>query len=69
MRSTAAQWPASRRAIGWKRAFAAWAAWQPVTATVFEFVLFGVKQAWACLFGGLMLAVLLVMRWSYPQDA
>ena len=31
------------------------------TGYVFEFVSFGVKQAWACLFGGLMLAILLLI--------
>ena len=30
----------------------------PVTGFAFEFVSFGVKQAWCCLFGGLMLALL-----------
>ena len=35
----------------------------------YEFVLFGVKQAWACLFGGSMLAVLLLTFWFYPDEA
>lgn len=35
----------------------------------FEFVTFGIKQAWACLFGGLMLAILLLTHWGYPADA
>jgi len=39
------------------------------TGYVFEFVSFGVKQAWACLFGGLMLAILLLTYWLYPEDA
>jgi uncharacterized membrane protein YoaT (DUF817 family) len=29
----------------------------PVTGALFEFIAFGIKQAWACLFGGLMLAL------------
>ena len=41
----------------------------PVTQFVFEFVSFGVKQAWACLFGGLMLALLLATYLFYPDDA
>lgn len=36
---------------------------------VYEFVRFGVKQAWACLFGGLMCALLLATFWWYPQGA
>jgi len=36
---------------------------------VYEFLLFGIKQAWACLFGGLMLALLLGTHWFYPEDA
>ncbi len=41
----------------------------PVTLFAFEFVSFGVKQAWACLFGGLMLGLLLVTYLVYPVDA
>lgn len=35
----------------------------------YEFLLFGFKQAWACLFGGLMLALLLGTHFLYPADA
>ncbi|MEE9273135.1 MAG: DUF817 domain-containing protein [Robiginitomaculum sp.] len=35
----------------------------------FEFVIFGVMQAWACLFGGLMLALLVGTYFFYPQGA
>ena len=41
----------------------------PVSQAVFEFVAFGIKQAWACLFGGAMLALLLVTFLYYPADA
>ena len=37
--------------------------------TLFEFITFGVKQGWACLFGGLMLAILLITFFFYPEDA
>ncbi len=40
-----------------------WHAW------AYEFFLFGFKQAWACLFGGLMLALLLGTHLFYPDDA
>jgi len=36
---------------------------------LYEFFRFGVKQAWACLFGGLMCALLLGTHWWYPQHA
>ncbi len=34
-----------------------------------EFVVFGLKQGWACLFGGLMLALLLATALFWPADA
>lgn len=40
-----------------------WRSW------VYEFLLFGFKQAWACLYGGLLLGLLLVTHWFYPADA
>jgi len=40
-----------------------WPSW------TYEFALFGFKQAWACLFGGLMLALLLATYLFYPADA
>lgn len=39
----------------------------PLTRALFEFICFGVKQAWACLFGGLMLALLLGTFLFYPD--
>ncbi len=41
----------------------------PVSQGVFEFVSFGIKQAWACLFGGVMLALLLLTHLFYPEGA
>ncbi|CAN5321999.1 DUF817 domain-containing protein [soil metagenome] len=38
-------------------------------AWLVEFVVFGAKQAWACLFGAAMLAVILATRLWYPDDA
>ncbi|MDX3899852.1 MAG: DUF817 domain-containing protein [Sphingobium sp.] len=38
-------------------------------AWAYEFLLFGFKQGWACLFGGLMLALLLGTHLFYPADA
>ncbi len=36
---------------------------------VYEFLLFGFKQGWACLFGGLLLALLLGTYLFYPDSA
>ncbi|MDP1598671.1 DUF817 family protein, partial [Phenylobacterium sp.] len=35
----------------------------------YEFLLFGLKQAWACLFGGAMLALLLGTHLWWPDNA
>jgi uncharacterized membrane protein YoaT (DUF817 family) len=40
--------------------------WQ---GALYEFALFGFKQGWACLFGALMLALLLATHLFYPADA
>lgn len=41
----------------------------PLGAAAFEFLAFGVKQAWACLFGGALLALLIATHLFYPDDA
>jgi uncharacterized membrane protein YoaT (DUF817 family) len=38
-------------------------------AWAFEFLMFGLKQGWACLFGGLMLALLFGTHLVWPADA
>lgn len=38
-------------------------------ADLVEFIVFGLKQAWACIFGAALLAVLFVTRLWYPADA
>ena len=68
--SAAAQWAPLARFVGWERAIAAWATHKgPVAAFAYEFVRFGIKQGWACLFGGLMLALLLATHLWYPAHA
>ncbi|HZY67235.1 MAG TPA: DUF817 domain-containing protein, partial [Devosia sp.] len=32
-----------------------------------EFVVFGLKQGWACLFGGLLLGLMLLSKWFWPD--
>lgn len=70
MTSSAALWPPIARFIALERRVGRWAIGRgPVTAGVYEFVRFGMKQAWACLFGGLLLALILATKLWYPVDA
>src|ERR1700761_5537050 len=41
---------------------------QNIRLFLYEFWLFGLKQAWACLFGGAFLALILATRLWYPAD-
>ena len=41
----------------------------PWSLALFEFIAFGIKQAWACLFGALMLVLLLATFLFWPADA
>lgn len=41
----------------------------PVSGFAFEFICFGIKQGWACLFGALLLALILLTFLLYPADA
>lgn len=50
----------------WARPWALRSKWH---GWAYEFLLFGLKQAWACLFGGLMLALLLATHLWWPDDA
>lgn len=42
---------------------------RPVVLGLVEFLVFGIKQAWACLFGGLILAAILISAWVWPEQA
>jgi uncharacterized membrane protein YoaT (DUF817 family) len=39
-----------------------------IAGTMVEFLVFGLKQAWACLFGGAILAMFIVTRFYYPFE-
>ncbi len=41
----------------------------PWSLAAFEFLSFGIKQGWACLFGGLMLTLILGVYLFYPDSA
>lgn len=45
-----------------------WAARSRLNAFVYEFLLFGLKQAWACLYGGAMVALLIGSHFWWPAD-
>lgn len=64
--SSANLWPPIARFISLERRLAERAARRPSSAFVYEFLRFGVKQGWACLFGGLMLALIIGTRYAYP---
>lgn len=51
---------------GWGDRAIAYGRW---AAGVYEFLLFGLKEGWACLFGGLLLALLIATHLWYPRDA
>ncbi len=46
-----------------------WAQARPLNGYAYEFLLFGLKQAWACLFGGAMLALLVLTHFFWPDSA
>jgi uncharacterized membrane protein YoaT (DUF817 family) len=46
-----------------------WAEQSKLRGWAYEFLLFGLKQAWACLFGGLMLALLVGTHLFWPENA
>lgn len=45
-----------------------WATGSPWRSALFEFVMFGIKQAWACLYGGAMLALLILTMLFWPKE-
>lgn len=66
----ATDWPLIARLAGWEARLAGHLAGRGrFGVALYEFFRFGVKQAWACLFGGLMCALLLGTHWWYPQNA
>ncbi len=69
MRSAAALWRPLKGSVAWERHLALRASRHPFTAFLHEFCRFGVKQGWACLFGGIMLGLLLVTHRWYPTNA
>ena len=70
MTSSARNWPLPARFIAREARLGRWAESRgPWAAGLYEFLRFGVKQGWACLFGGLLLALIVASKLWYPPDA
>ena len=67
--SAAAIWSVLRPFIAGERALGARMAQNARTSALYEFVRFGMKQAWACLFGGAVVFLLIATYLVYPEDA
>jgi uncharacterized membrane protein YoaT (DUF817 family) len=68
-RSAAARWAPLAPFIEAEFRLGHWAGKHPSTAFVYEFLRFGVKQGWACLFGGAMIGLLIATHLWYPRGA
>jgi uncharacterized membrane protein YoaT (DUF817 family) len=67
--SAAHVWPPIERFIeGEERLGRAAEARGPFAAGCYEFLRFGIKEGWACLFGGLMCALLIATHLWYPRE-
>ena len=53
----------------WLTQAEAWADRSPLRGAAYEFLWFGLKQAWACLFGGLLLALIVGTFLFWPEGA
>jgi uncharacterized membrane protein YoaT (DUF817 family) len=67
--SAARLWAPLARFIEVEATFGAWAERRRATLALYELSRFGIKQAWACLFGALMLTLLLGTHFLYPRSA
>jgi uncharacterized membrane protein YoaT (DUF817 family) len=67
--SAAAIWAPLARFIAGEARLGHWAGKRRTTAFIYEFLRFGVKQAWACLFGGIMVGLIVATYFVYPRNA
>jgi uncharacterized membrane protein YoaT (DUF817 family) len=65
--SAARTWAPLARFIEVEARIGAWAEQRRSTLVLYEFTRFGIKQGWACLFGALMLALLIGTHFFYPR--
>lgn len=67
--SAAANWPPLRRFIAGEARLGRKMARRRWTAAVYEFLRFGMKQGWACLFGGIAVFLMIATYKFYPAHA
>jgi uncharacterized membrane protein YoaT (DUF817 family) len=67
--SAARLWAPLARFIEAETRIGAWAEQRRSTLVLYELTRFGLKQGWACLFGGLLLALLIGTHLVYPKGA
>ncbi len=67
--SAAAIWPPLRPFISGECAIGRFMARRRWTSALYEFLRFGVKQGWACLFGGIAVFLMIATWWFYPASA
>src|SRR5215470_13883509 len=67
--SAAATWAPLAPFIEAEAGIGAWAEQRTGTHFFYEFVRFGIKQGWACLFGAVMVALLIGTHLFYPKGA
>lgn len=67
--SSAKLWPLTARFIAAEEKLARYFESRGLLASgLYEFTRFGIKQGWACLFGGLMVALLIATKLWYPAN-
>jgi hypothetical protein len=67
--SAAAIWPPLRPFISGEYRLGRFMARRRWTSAIYEFFRFGLKQAWACLFGGIAVFLMIATWWFYPAAA
>ena len=67
--SAARVWAPLARFVESEAQIGTWAEQRRWTHAYYEFVRFGIKQGWACLFGALLLALLIGTHLVYPRGA
>ena len=67
--SAATRWGPLGRFVDAEARLGHWAGKRASTAFAYEFIRFGLKQGWACLFGGAMVGLLIATRLWYPEHA
>ena len=67
--STAITWPPLRRFLASEAKLGRRIERSRWTALPYEFLRFGIKQGWACLFGGIAVGLMILTAWLYPAHA